>query len=431
MGCFPGCFGGRKNRRRQRRREEPRLNKISECSTKEVHLKLSVPIVEEVQKSAKDVNVSKISEGSAKGNDHQIVRVPAAVEEVTKVSVIPTTDICDKEAEERNSPSPTRKRVTFDSKVKTYEHIAVDESVELLEEEEKKKEEVKLLKSSQAPCSSEGSDVTSNSSSSFPSNHRYQNCRESDDEEEEDAVTDCDESDLEDDDDDDGGLLDDDYYDDNYDDKRPNYWDNNNVYTEEIADNVLNKDKSNTSARDRTGYVNAVLNPIENLSQWKAVKSKGRTMQTESRKENTTLISDQEHKLNASFNLEEPRVDEELLPSFSIKQKSRDEIKKQRSQEVPAVDASLSTWLSTSQTTNSGCSSVSMGVKTVMSEKKYCSKPVQSYDERPILGALTSEEIKQFSATNSPRKSPSRSPESPIIGTVGGYWNNHSMATRK
>ncbi|KAF8104446.1 hypothetical protein N665_0172s0076 [Sinapis alba] len=403
MGCFPGCFGGRKNRRRQRRREEPRLNKISEGSTKDVHLNLSVPIVEEVPKSAKDL------------------RVPAAVEEVTKVSVIPTSD---KKAEERSSPSPTRKRVTFDSKVKTYEHIAVDESVELFEEE-KQKEEVKLLKSSLAPCSSEGSDVTSNSSVSYPSNHRYQNCRESDDEEED--VTDCDESDLEDidDDDDGGGLLDEDYYDDDYEDKQHN-WDNNKVYTEEIVDNVLNKDKS---ARDRTGYVNAVLNPIENLTQWKAVKSKGRTMQTQSRKENVT-ISDEEHKLNASFSLEENGFDDEL-PSFSLKPKSRDEFKKQRSQEVPAVDASLSTWLSTSQTTTSGCSSVSMGVETAMSEKKYYSKPAQSYDERPILGALTSEEIKQFSATNSPRKSPSRSPESPIIGTVGGYWNSHSMATSR
>lgn len=305
--------------------------------------------------------------------------------------------------------------MTFDSKVKTYEHIAVDESVELFEEEKKKDEEVKPLKSSQAPCSSEGSDVTSNSSSSFPSNHRYQNCRESDDEEEEDddAVTDCDESDLEDDDDGDGGLLDEDYYDDDdYEEKQHN-WDNNKVYTEEIADNVLNKDKSNTSARDRTGYVNAVLNPIENLSQWKAVKSKGRTMQTQSRKENVDLISDQErHKLNASFSLVEPQVVDEL-PSFSLKPKSRDEIKKQRSQQVPAVDASLSTWLSTSQTTTS------------------YSKPDQSYDERPILGGLTTEEIKQFSATNSPRKSPSRSPESPIIGTVGGYWNSHSMATSR
>ncbi|ESQ44601.1 hypothetical protein EUTSA_v10003310mg, partial [Eutrema salsugineum] len=392
MGCLLGCFGRRKNRRRQRRREsfQPRPNRISEVSTKDVPVKLRVPTVEEVTKSP----------------PHDEFRV-ACVEEVPKISVIPTTDtISDKtdKPKEIHSPSPslTRKRVTFDSNVKTYEHIVVEESIELFEE--KKEEKVKPLKS----CSSEGSDVTSNSSGSFPSNHRYQNCRESDDEEEED-VTDCDESDLEDLDDDDGELLDEDYYDnddENYEDKLHN-WDKE-VYTEEIADNTLD---IAATARDRSGYVNAVLNPIENLTQWKAVKSKGRRTQTytQSRKEKATnLISDQEHMPTASFSLDEP------------KPKLRDETKKQRSQEV-AVDASLSTWLSSSPTTTSGCSS---SVETAMSEKKKkytsnSSKPVQSYDERPILGALTSEEIKQFSATNSPRKSPSRRPESPIIGTVG------------
>ncbi|KAG7612229.1 hypothetical protein ISN44_As05g042710 [Arabidopsis suecica] len=411
MGCLLGCFGRRKNRRRQRRREsfQPRLNRISEEAAKDVLLNLRVPTVEKVPKYAKDstvVEVPKISEVSPKDNHVNVV------EKVPTVSVTPITDICDKVEEKQSpSPSPNRKRVTFDTNVKTYEHIAVDESVELFEE---KKEEVK---SRQARCSSEGSDVTSNSSGSYPSNHRYQNCRESDDEEED--VTDCDDSDLEDTDDDDCGLLDDDYYnDDNYEDKLHN-WDKV-VYTEEIADNVMDiervEEKGSVSVRDRSGYVNAVLNPIENLSQWKAVKAKGRTTtQTQPRKENV---------INASFSLES-QVDD-LSSTFSLNRKSRDETEKQRTQEI-AVDASLSTWLSTSQTTTSGCSSV----ETTMSEKKKYSKLVQCHDERPILGALTAEEIKQFSATNSPRKSPSRSPESPIIGTVGGYWNSHSMATNK
>ncbi|XP_010481784.1 PREDICTED: uncharacterized protein LOC104760544 [Camelina sativa] len=410
MGCLLGCFGRRKNhRRRQRRREsfQPRLNRISEGSAEDVDVNLRVPIVDEVPKSVKDdhlnFKVAGVVEESPK-DDH------VSVVEVSKVSVIPITDdICDKVEEKKPSPSPspTRKKVTFDTNVKTYEHIVVDESVEFSEE---KKEEVKTSRQA-----SEGSDVTSNSSGSYPSNHRYQNCRESDDEEED--VTDCDESDL---DDDDGGLLDEDYYDDDdgYDDKLHN-WDKQ-VYTEEIAGNVVDiekiGEKSNANARDRSGYVNAVLNPIENLNQWKAVKSKGRRTQTHSRKENA---------VNASFSLEPQQVGE-LSSSFSLNRRSRDETKKQRTQEV-AVDASLATWLSTSPTTTSGCSSV----ETAMSEKKKYSKLVQSHDERPILGALTAEEIKQFSATNSPRKSPSRSPESPIIGTVGGYWNNHSTVTSK
>ncbi|EOA12707.1 hypothetical protein CARUB_v10028000mg [Capsella rubella] len=407
MGCLLGCFGRRKNRRRQRRREsfQPRLNRISEWSTEDnVQVNLKVP--EEVPLFVKDDHlnskVPSVVEVSPK-DDHLNFMVPSvvevspkddhlSVEEVPKVSVIQVTNVCDKVEEKKcsPSPSPSRKRVTFNTKVQTYEHIVVNESIEFFEEKEK--EEVK----------SEGSDVTSNSSGSYPSNHRYQNCRESDDEEED--VTDCEESDL-DDDDDDGGMLDEDYYDDDCYDDKLHSWDKE-VYTEEIAENGMDieriEEKTNVSARDRSGYVNAVLNPIENLNQWKAVKSKGKKTQTHSRKENS---------INASFSLE-PQVDE---------------TKKQRIQEV-AVDASLSTWLSTSQTTTSGCSS---SVGTAMCEKKKHSKPVQSHDERPILGALTTEEIKQFSATNSPRKSPSRSPESPIIGTVGGYWNNHSMATSR
>ncbi|CDY59919.1 BnaC09g51780D [Brassica napus] len=48
---------------------------------------------------------------------------------------------------------------------------------------------------------------------------------------------------------------------------------------------------------------------------------------------------------------------------------SRDETKRQRTQEI-AVDASLSTWLTTSPT--SGCSSISMGAETAMSDSQRC-----------------------------------------------------------
>ncbi|KAG2719280.1 hypothetical protein I3760_03G260700 [Carya illinoinensis] len=52
-------------------------------------------------------------------------------------------------------------------------------------------------------------------------------------------------------------------------------------------------------------------------------------------------------------------------------------------------------------------------------------------DDRPILGALTVEELKQFSAPSSPRRSPSQSPdEMPIIGTVGTYWSHNTVPAK-
>ncbi|XP_010522560.1 PREDICTED: eisosome protein SEG2 [Tarenaya hassleriana] len=399
MGCFLGCFGASKNRRRQRRREhvQPRGNRISEGPTKGDYLNATVPTVEEVP------------------------------------NVIPITDVSEK-VEEKCNQSPGRKRVTFDSIVKTYEHILPEESVELpKEEKEEDKPQDKSVKSCQTQSSSENSSISSKTSGSFPSNHRYQNCRESDDEEE-DGI-DSEGSDLDDDEDEDG-LLDEDYYsdsDDYYETKLLNQA--KDVYTEEIADNGLDIGEieakprgSNASARDRSGYVHPVLNPVENLSQWKAVKSKRRATPIQNQKENLNLVSDIEDKRD-SFSIE-PGFDQS---SFSFKPKPKDEPKKTKNQEF-AVDTSLSTWLSASETTISACNSVSMGFAATTPEKNTSfnsRSPIKNHDDRPILGALTVEEIKQFSATSSPRKSPSRSPhdDTPIIGSVGGYWN-HSDAVK-
>ncbi|VVA91365.1 unnamed protein product [Arabis nemorensis] len=160
------------------------------------------------------------------------------------------------EAEEKCSPSPTRKRVTFDSEVKTYEHIVLQESVELLEE---KKEEVK-------------------------SDERYKNCRESDDEVEEDEL-DCDESDLDDDEE---------YYSDDGSSEDKLHKLTKEVYTEEIEDDTEEIDaklrRSNESVKDGNHYAQGVLNPVENLTQWRSAKSEGRTMQKQSQKENSNLV---------------------------------------------------------------------------------------------------------------------------------------------
>lgn len=319
------------------------------------------------------------------------------------------------------SPSPTRKRVTFDSKVKTYEHIVLEESVELLEE---KKEEVKpekwSLKSTKTDqSSSEIIEVASNSSDLYPSNHRYKNCRESDDDIEEDEL-DCCESDLD---------EDEEYYSDAGFSEDNLHYPTKEVYTEETGDKTEEIDaklrRSNESVRGGNHYnAQGVLNPVENLTQWKSAKSKGRTMQKQSQKENSNFISYQEEKRDSSSFGTDPQIDDE-----TFKPRSRIEPKKLRNQEM-VVDASLSSWLSTSET-GSECNSISMYTSTPEKHKSSCSsKPVKiNHDDRPILCALTLEDIKQFSASSTPRKSPSKSPdETPIIGTVGGYWGNHSKA---
>ncbi|KAL0729593.1 hypothetical protein Bca4012_025686 [Brassica carinata] len=127
------------------------------------------------------------------------------------------------------------------------------------------------------------------------------------------------------------------------------------LHTQTKADAKLRR--SNESVGDGNHYSREVLNPVENLTHWKSAKSSGKTVQKLSEKENSNnLISDQEDK------------------------------------RIPFLSA---------QTLR------------LMIQR---STPHRA--DRPILCALTSEDIKQFSAASMPRKSPRKSPnETPIIGT--------------
>lgn len=354
MGCFLGCFGSSKDRRRRNQRHkvlaQPRL---------QVNSGYSAPFAGVV------------------------------VQDYPEKPSCPVEQVRVKLEEEPNA----RKKVTFDTNVKTYEHV-------LLNEEGKKEEEVKekekLAKSSQSESSCDHSSITS-SSTSYPPNHRYQNCRESDDEGDELGYeeSDIDDGEYED------GELDDADLDDEILESRARIFGAQLIGGEvngSIEEGLVQPVGSNRGARDRSGYVHAVLNPVENLSQWKAVKTREAAAPLNKEKEN--FSQDQE-----------PRV------SFSLEsRKSNQEI---------AVDASLSNWLSSTKTTP---------VKNNSTPQKNMSpgsSSMVSLDDRPILGGLTLDEIKQFSASNSPRKSPSRSPdEMPIIGTVGTYWT-HDTTTKK
>ncbi|XP_021888540.1 DNA ligase 1 [Carica papaya] len=380
MGCFLGCFGAAKDRKRRKQRHkiQPR---------------------DHLQRTPRN-NLE-----------------PSIVSLAQDLREKPTTPVKESSGKpEEPLSSASKKKVTFDTNVKTYEHVWPDESIDFsLEQEEEEEEEEETSKNREdlvkptvsQYCSDDNNSVTS-SSGSYPPNHRYQNCRESDDEEDE---LDNEESELEDEDD---GMLDDQDDDGYYEDmicrvKR--------VYTEEIEEEEeglkgMKEMGRNGGARDRSGYVHSVLNPVENLTQWKAVKEKGKgPPPLKPQKENLSL-------------------DEETQIPFNLKESSRSDHhqhqpKKSSLQEV-AVDASLSTWLSSSETTPmSKNSSINFKPSTPGSNS------IRSQEDRPILGALTLEEIRQFSASSvSPKRSPSKSPdETPIIGTVGTYWNHTVSST--
>lgn len=267
----------------------------------------------------------------------------------------------DRNNPEEQSSSSIRKIIDFDS---NYDSVSVQENTDSLPEKESNE--------------SEGDSITS-SVGSYPRNHRYQNYQDIDNEIEE--------------------LYDSDFNDDV--EKQEDY----NDYDADIDDKIIHQDpnkepkpigKMSGNVRDRSPYFHSVLNPIENLTQWKAVKSKG-TLPLNSEKEN---FGEEEGLPRISFS-SEPSFKQSL---FSFKSKSHQP--KNPNQEIP-VDASLSSWLASTETCNT---------------KK---SMFQSIEDRPILGALTLEELRQFSVSNSPRKSPSRSPEEmPIIGTVGTYWSH-------
>ncbi|XP_071717646.1 uncharacterized protein [Rutidosis leptorrhynchoides] len=346
MGCFLACFGSSKDRKNHRRIKQqkykviPRDHQIPKCpNVVQVDLPLVVQNVKEVSNS--------ISELRPKN------------EEPLGVS--------------------TRKKVTFNANVTTYEHIEVYDSTEsLLEKNEKGETFPKSGQTHSDSGSQDNSDVVS--VGSYPPNYRYGNCLENDDEvaDYEDEIDDC---------------LDDEEEEEDYDVDDDDDVDDDRIICEEVwcesipvpstesrtESTSVEKVKVNTcNARDRSTYIDPVLNPVENISQWKAIKSK------------PTNINQQ--KENYFLNLNPPAP-------------------KNQNQEL-AVDASLSNWLGSSTPNNKNESSL-----------KYI-------EDRPVLGALTEDGSDQFSGSScTPRKSAGRSPDDmPIIGSVGSYWSNTSSA---
>jgi len=256
-----------------------------------------------------------------------------------------------------------KKKVTFDVNVKTYE------PEEVVDFQPEKTEE----KRPSVETNSEESSVTS--TGSYPTNHRYHNCTCIDDEDAAMEYWDSDLTDEDEDEDEDDSDMGEEYdevgedFEDGTVYSRSRNGDNEGVVAEVESPIPVKSIGLNRNVRDRSVYVHSVLNPVENLTQWKAVKAK-RAPALVSQKEN--LVLNQESRAAFGADSESP---------------------KKLNREI-AVDASLSNWLGSSETT-----------------------PVSSHGSN----TLSVEEIKQFSASCSPRKSPRD--EIAIIGSVGSYWN--------
>lgn len=156
--------------------------------------------------------------------------------------------------------------------------------------------------------------------------------------------------------------------------------------------------------------VDSLLNPIENLAQWRTLKAR-------------PLPTLEQEKENVDFEQDMP------IP-LSEEPNSKVAERKGKLKTDTAVTTSLSSWLVEPEksTATKEESQYSNGNSYSYSDTATSWK---SIEDRPILGAWTIDEVKQISARSSPRKSPSRSnpDETPIIGTVGSYWTHTGQAT--
>lgn len=183
-------------------------------------------------------------------------------------------------------------------------------------------------------------DAIASSITSYPASYRYQNCRDSDDDDDnddkdEDLKLDSDldeieESDQEVDDvcsntSDDAWVLSD------------NDVSKNQVPQQEQT-SLVDLLESRSNARDRSRYVSSVLNPVENLSQWKVVKAKAATPQLKLQKENVTSEQDG-NSLKSTKN-----------PFSELKMRDSNVSDHSGHHHAIAVDASLTNWLSSLET---------------------------------------------------------------------------------
>lgn len=150
-------------------------------------------------------------------------------------------------------------------------------------------------------------------------------------------------------------------------------------------------------ARDGSQCFHSVLNPVENLTQWKVIKARAATTPFNCHnKENINFCPEPSFKLTTWSLKLNPNKKNEVVDGDV------------------AVDTSLSSWLVDPEATPmSNTSIISDGNSS------------QNREDKPILGDLTVEEVKELSVPTSARQSRRcRSPDEPKVGTIGSYWSH-------
>ncbi|KAG8373201.1 hypothetical protein BUALT_Bualt12G0146400 [Buddleja alternifolia] len=282
MGCFLACFGfkNKKKRRKPSSRKHP-------SASGQQNLVSYIPL----------------------DSDHATINLDTTPKHITSDSKI-------QEKPKEPSLSKIKKKVSFNLNVKAYEPLPNEDDISSYLESENKwefnKETIRTT---------------------YPPNYRYQNFNDSYDyEEDDDLIFEEDDFNFEENED---SSTDEDgngYSNESDDDEIPSQQDF------PLKLNVSAKNESDSErgdARDRSRYALSVLNPVENLSQWKAVKGKAARLKPQ--KENIIILEQEasSKKLNSE--------------SFDFKNKRNSSVCVSQSSSI-LVDASLSNWLGSLET---------------------------------------------------------------------------------
>ncbi|XP_002521989.2 uncharacterized protein LOC8258637 [Ricinus communis] len=326
-----------------------------------------------------------------------------------------------KEKLEEQLSNNEKKKVSFDLNARVYEALSAEEATNtiLVQNNVKKESENKEEEEEASNESKSISNLISSNGTSYPPNHRYQNYTEEE----------CEDIDLQDSHFDGGSehmgsdsqfLVQEESSESLFSlsiDSRKQ------VYEAEVGEKEVTSPMpkcgssreelkaigSNQNAQFRNQNVDSVLNSVENLPQRKAIKARAILLPDHLDKENI----DVEQNFGAHMSPE---------PSFKVltnNSKADVDQKKLSGQEI-AVDTSLSSWLGESATTPLSKGSAN----SIGNSPSQRTIPPKIHEAGPILGELTVKELEQVSVSTSPRRARSKTPESPVIGTIGSYWSH-------